>query len=165
MSGRGWLDGDTVELRYEKGGRWDSPLSQQAVQPSLNSLPPRSSKRIRNGHKGNQGRAYTRKIGVSAHQYVEIMMRPSLIIGGGGQHLRPSVHIITLRKWCVTTTKKMMVFTLLSNVFALQGGQICYKEVIELFRNLFNFIWPVQRGQDRHRTEYQNRTERMDRGK
>ena len=57
-----------------------------------------------------------------------------------------------------------MVFALLSNVFALQGGQI-YKEVIELFRNLFNFIWPVQRGQDRHRTEYQNRTERMDRGK
>ena len=91
------MGGDTVELRYEKAGRWDSPLSQQAVQPSLNPLPPRSSKRIRNEHKGNQGRAYTRRIGVSEHQYVEIMMRPSLI-GGGGQHLRPLVHIITLRK-------------------------------------------------------------------
>ena len=91
------MGGDTVELRYEKAGRWDSPLSQQAVQPSLNPLPPRSSKRIRNEHKGNQGRAYTRKIGVSAHQYVEIMMRPSLI-GGDGQHLRPSVHNTTLRK-------------------------------------------------------------------
>ena len=86
--------GGTALRKGRSMGFTSLPASRAAV---FKLSPTKKYKENQERAKGNQGRAYTRRIGVSAHQYVEIMMRPSLI-GGDGQHLRPSVHNTTLRK-------------------------------------------------------------------